>query len=492
MSYLMGIDLGTSSVKTLIMESDGTVLAVAQEGYDIVIPYTGYAEQDINLLWNATRLTIRNALKASKISSELIDGIGFSGQMHGLVLLDSENRPIRNAIIWADQRSKRQIEEIYNTIPMDEYRAITLNSLCTGFYICSLLWVREQEPELFKRINKAVLPKDYIRYKLCDELATDQTDASSTLVFDVAKRDWTWSVIDRLGLSRDIFPQCGISCDVAGYITKRAEQETGLQSGTPVVYGGGDQPMQSIGNSIITPGVFASNIGTASQISCAIDRPLFDAQYRTNTFCHVQDNLWTIMGASLSGGIALKWLRDNVLAGFSYKDFDRYATEVCPGSGGLLFLPYLGGERTPHNDPNAKGMFFGLTFKHDFRYMIRSVMEGVVFSLRDSLEIFKAMGIGVDKIVASGGGANSPIWMQMQADIFGKEIYTAQNHEQACIGAAISAGVGVGVYDSLEQACQKVVRMNEEVAVPNPKNMQIYNEDYEVYRALYAHNKDLF
>ena len=250
--------------------------------------------------------------------------------------------------------------------------------------------------------------------------------------------------------------------------------------------------MQSVGNGIIVPGVLVSNIGTASQISCAVSRPVFDGRYRTNTFCHLREDLWTIMGASLSGGIALRWLRDNVLEGFSYQDFDRFACEIPPGSKGLLFLPYLGGERTPHNDPHAKGMFFGLTFKHGYRHMIRSVMEGIVFSLRDSFEIFRSLQIGIDKIVASGGGARSSVWLQMQADIFDREIYTTQNKEQACIGAAIAAGVGTGIYESLEQACAKLIRFNGRVWAPDPRHVEIYKERFEVYRTLYKHNKDLF
>lgn len=492
MQALMGIDLGTSSCKTLIMQPDGEVLSIAQKGYDIESSEPGFAEQNIDVLCDAAFETVRAAIEKSGLSAENIAGVGFSGQMHGLVLLDKQNKPIRNAIIWADQRSGPQIDEIYNTIPKDEFREITLNSPSTGFYICSLLWVREHEPELFKKINKAVLPKDYIRYRLCKKLSTDESDASSTLIFDVANRQWAWSLIDKLGLDRNIFPTCGKTCDVAGEVDEEAEELTGLKKGTPIVFGGGDQPMQAVGNGIIAPGIFASNIGTASQISCAAHSPLHDKYYRTNTFCHAEEDLWTVMGASLCGGIALKWLRNKIFKGYSYDDFDKLAEEVPAGSNGLIFLPYLGGERTPYNDPDAKGMFYGLTFNHDCRHMIRSVMEGITYSLRTSLEIVESMGLKAEKIIASGGGASCDVWLQIQADIFGRDIYTSNVTEQACIGAAICAGVGVKDYSSLRAGCNEAVHLNSRVVHPNEQNKKLYDKYFEIFSSLYPNNKELF
>lgn len=492
MSSLMGIDLGTSSVKTLIMSASGKVLSLAQKGYDIESIEPGFAEQNIDTLCDAAFQTVQAAIKKERIIPDDIAGVGFSGQMHGLVLLDNDNKPIRNAIIWADQRSGAQIDEIYSIIPKDEFRKITLNSPSAGFYICSLLWVRAHEPETFKKIHKAVLPKDYIRYMLCGELATDQSDASSTLIFDVAKRQWAWQLIDKLGLDRNIFPDCGKTCDVAGYVSAKGERLSGLREGTPLIYGGGDQPMQAVGNGIIAPGIFSSNIGTASQISCAADRPLHDELYRTNTFCHAEEGLWTVMGASLCGGIALKWLRNKIFKGYSYDDFDKFAEQVPVGSDGLIFLPYLGGERTPYNDPDAKGMFYGLTFSHDYKYMIRSVMEGITYSLRSSLEIVESLGLKADKIIASGGGASGDVWLQIQADIFGRDIYTAKATEQACIGAAVCAGVGVKTYSSLKEGCSMAVRLNDRVVHPNAASTKIYDKYYTVFSSLYPQTKELF
>lgn len=492
MSYFMGIDLGTSSVKTLVMDETGNIISMAQKGYDIIKPYVEYAEQDIELLWEAAKATIKECLSKQTGISDQIQGIGLSGQMHGLVMLDSENKPVRNAIIWADQRSKSAIDEIYRLVPPEEYKSIALNSLSTGFFVSSLMWVKMNEPENYKKIHKAFLPKDYLRYKLCGELATDKSDASSAVIFDVKNRDWPWELIDRLGFDRSIFVDCHESYEIAGEVTEECERELGLKKGTRIVYGGGDSLMQAVGNAMITPGVLVANIGTASQVSCSINNPLFDREYRTNTFCHVKEDLWTIMGANLSGGVALKWLKNNILGISEYDQMTDLAETVPAGSEDLLFLPYLNGERTPYNDPNAKAIFLGLTLKHSKAHMIRSAMEGVVFALKNSIEIFNDLGIKFEKIIASGGGARDRLFLQIQADMFDKEIYTNVGNEQACIGAAITAAVGVGAYSSYEEACENVVKFNTHVVKPIRENVKVYEERFEKYRQIYLKNRDLF
>lgn len=492
MSYLMGIDLGTSSVKTAIMDLEGHVAGLGQENYDVMTPFSGYAEQDMELLWQATARTIKQAVEASQVNLTEIKGIGLSGQMHGLVLLDRQLKPLRPAIIWADQRSGKQIEDIYQIAGRDAFREITLNSLSTGFFICSLLWVRDNEPEIYSKIHKAVLPKDYIRYKLCGKLATDVTDASATLAFDTARRRWALNIIEKLGIDPGFLPEHGEAYRIAGETGEGCMEETGLCGNIPVAYGGGDSLMHSVGNGIIKPGIISANLGTAGQLSSAAGRPVYDRLYRTNTFCHAREDLWIIFGGHLNGGIVLKWLRDNYFPHLSYREFDRLAGEIPAGSEGALFLPYLSGERTPYLDPSAKGILYGMTLRHDSRHMIRAAMEGIVMSLRLSLEIFKELGLPIHRVVASGGGARSKLWLQMQADIFNTEIYTVAGSEEACTGAAITAGVGAGMYGSLDEACSAVVRYNPAYVAPQPENVKIYDEAFEKYKLLYLNNKNLF
>ena len=492
MSYLMGIDLGTSSVKAVIMDLEGNIVGFGQQGYDVCSPAPGWAEQDIEVLWTSAQTVIKQAVADAGVGTCDIKSIGLSGQMHGLVLLDKKMKPIRPAIIWADQRSKQQIDNIYGIIGEDEFKKTTLNSLSTGFFICSLNWVKDNEPENYGSIYKAVLPKDYIRYKLCGEIATDVTDAASTGIFDIAKRQWAGGFIEKIGINEALFPNHHESYREAGQITGECAKATGLCINTPVVYGGGDSLMHSVGNGIIKPGIISANIGTAGQLSSAADHPAYDKSYRTNTFCHVREDLWIIFGGHLNGGIVMKWLRDNYFPHLSYEDFSAVAEEVSAGSDGTLFLPYLTGERTPYHDPFAKGIFFGMTLTHNYKHMIRAAMEGVVMSMRLTIEIFKQLNIPMEHIVASGGGAKSSAWLQIQSDIFDAPIYTIEGKEEACRGAAITAGVGAGIYESFEKACERIVKFNNKITLPNKENVKVYNDDFEKYKLLYQNNKELF
>lgn len=491
MDCYMGIDVGTSSVKAMIMDVSGKTVGIGYSAYDIMKPYADYAEQSMEFLWEATKEAIRMALLQSSGAENEIKGIGLSGQMHGLVLLGEDGKPIRNAIIWADQRSQDAIEDIYSCIPREEYGETTLNSVSTGFFVSSLLWVRKHEPELYKKVCKAILPKDYIRYRLCGELATDKSDASATLIFDVKRRDWAHSFIKKLGIRESLFVPSLESYEIAGEVTKFAQEETGIIACTPVVCGGGDTLMQAVGNGIIAPGILASNIGTASQLTCAVESPVYDGQFRTNTFCHVKEGLWSVVGANLSGGVSLKWLMKNILKMENYDEMTNLAAKVSAGSEGLLFLPYLSGERTPYQDPNAKGIYLGLTLTHSREHLIRSTMEGVVFALKNSLEIFEGMDIRFHKIIASGGGARSRLFMQIQADMFGEEIYTGMSNEQACLGAIITAAVGTGGFRDFGEACNALVKLKEEYIIPDPENQKIYQERFRAFKQLYKKNKEL-
>lgn len=492
MHYYMGIDLGTSSVKSLLMKENGEILGTAQEGYDIIKPEQQYAQQDMNLLWQATCKTIQRLLGNYPEARDSIKGIGYSGQMHGLVMLDKNGTLLGDAIIWADQRSGEEIRDIYSVIPEEEYKQTSLNSVSTGFLISSLMWVKKHEPKTYANISKVMLPKDYLRYKMCQELGTDVSDASGTAIFDTKNRQWAWKFIDRLGLEREFFLPCHEAYEIAGEVTPAGEKETGLRAGTKLVYGGGDTFMQAVGNDIVSPGTLSSNIGTASQLSCSLSEPLYDQKYRTNTFCHIREDRWLLMGANLSGGVALKWLMNNILDMQSYDDMTALAETSPVGSGGLLFLPYLSGERTPYNDPDARGIYMGLTLKHTKADLIRSTMEGIIFGLKNSLEIFQDMGVEYQRILASGGGARGLLFRQIQADMFGREIYTSTGKEQACVGAAITAAVGTKGYSSYEEACSKIIRLSEDVVIPNTENQKIYEERYQVYKELYPRNKELF
>lgn len=492
MAYFMGIDLGTSSVKALITDERGSALGFGQRGYDIRKPRMNYAEQDMERLWDCTVSAIRGALASCPDGAERIAGIGFSGQMHGLVPADRDGRPVRDAVIWADQRSGEEIEDIYRAIPREEYQSVTLNALSTGFLIPSLLWVKKREPENFKRIDKVLLPKDYIRSRMCGRFGTDATDASGTAVFDTKGRQWAWDFIRRLGLPAELFPECHEAYEIAGEVTAACAEQTGLKKGTPVVYGGGDTPMQALGNGMTGPGYLVSNIGTASQISSVMGEAVHDKAYRTNTFCHVCGNTWMLSGANLSGGVALKWLMREILQMESYDAMTALAGQVPPGSDGLLFFPCLCGERTPYNDPGARGVYLGLTLGHTRGHLIRSAMEGIVFELKNSLSIFDELGVRYDRIIASGGGAGSRLFLELQADIFGREIYTNAGREQACMGAALTAAVGTGAFPDFARACESMVHYREEAAEPNMEHHKIYMERFEVYKRIYEQNRELF
>jgi len=492
MAHLMGIDLGTSSIKVMICCEDGKCKAISSYAYPINMPFEGIAEQDPEAWWEACVVSVRQALQKSEIDSIDIKCIGLSGQMHGMVLLDENNYVIRPAIIHCDLRSKAQVDSIYNAFGFEGLGRMTLNPIFTGFQIASLLWVKENEPDYYAKISKVILPKDYLRFKLTGNIGTDATDASGTLAYDNANRKWSYEMIEKVGLSKDFYPQCFEPYEIAGEITGSVESETGLRRGTPVVFGGADQPMQALGNGIIHPGDATCTIGTGGQILTPIAKPVMNPNLNTHVFCNVLPGSWYAMGAILSAGASLNWLRDNVLGIKDFKTLDKKAEMLPACSDGLIFLPYLMGERTPHLNPYARGAFFGLRLNHDYADLYRAVMEGVVFALRDSLEIFKVLSIQFDRIFASGGGAGSSLWKQIQADVFDRNIYTTNNHEQACTGALIVAGVGIGLYRSIEEACRIHVKVNDLVVEPIRKNVQIYEHYYGIYKQIYRNNFTLF
>ncbi len=491
-NYLLGIDVGTSGIKALLTSPEGRTIALEQQAYEPDILPDGGAEQDPKVWWSAAVSVLRRIADAHPDKMRDVAGIGLGGQMHGLVALSGMGEPVYPAIIWMDARSGAQVRRIYETLGEERVHGITLNRVCPGFALPSLLWLRDSKPEAFARIRYIMQPKDYIRYRLTGRIATDASDASSTMAFDTVKRQWWWELIDAVDIDRGLFPACLESDEAAGEVTAQAAAETGLAKGTPVVYGGGDQPVQNIGNGAVKEGVVCSSIGTSGQIAMFSQTPLRDPKYRVHTFCHAIKRGWSVFGASLSAGQCLKWLNNQVLSNPGYAALDDMANEIEPGSGGVVFLPYLNGERTPHFDSNARGLFIGLSLAHDRRHMARAVMEGVVFSLKDSLSLFAELGYQPEQIIAAGGGARSPLWLQIQADIFGVPVRVVKTVEQVCLGAAMLAGVGSGLFDTYEQATSAMVRYGDTVYEPDAKNAAVYGDAYRRYRVLYGANKELF
>lgn len=493
MAYFMGIDVGTSSVKALIMDGEGTEIGSASRKYDVLKPQMNYAEQDPEEIWEAVKGTLLELSKRYPKETEKLKGISYSGQMHGLVLVDAFGKPVCNMIIWQDHRSVDQREKIYSLVPFEEFNRVTLNQLSPGYLVMSLMWVKEHAKEIYDRSALFLLPKDYIRYRMCGTLGTDMSDASATVIFDTAKKCWPWEVVERLGLRKELFPECHESTETAGTVTKACAKECGLPAGVPVLYGGGDTLMHEIGTGMIDEGrPWVSNIGTACQVTCVMKRPVYDEQFRTNTFCCVKEDLWMLMAVGMCGGSAMKWMQ-GILGVSAFEELNRMAEQVRPGSDGVVFLPYLSGTRCPENDPLSKGIYFGLSLDHGREHLVRSTMEGVVYSLRSDLDLLETLtGKKPETMIASGGGARGRLFLQMQADIFQKPIYTTESAEQSCLGAAMTAAVGTGHFSSFEEACGKAVRFRDEVVEPITENSRRYEEYYQVYRNLYGCNKELF
>lgn len=491
MRTILGIDLGTSSVKAMLFDAEQGVIAVRAEEYGVDIAHPGWAQQSPALWWESLVRVLRWLESHYREAYRSVCAVGYSGQMHGMVLTDAKGQPVRPAVIWLDQRADRQLEEIGAGLSEEDMGNVFCNRVSSGFAFPSLLWVREQEPEIFARAAHFLSPKDYIRYKMTGEIGAEVVDASSTTLFATGERDWAWEVIDRFHLPPQMFPKVHESADIAGTVTAQCEAQTGLPAGIPVIYGSGDQPAQSIGNGVIGPGRIISNIGTGGQISAFSSRPAYDKKLRTNTFCHAIRNAWTIFGATLCSGMSLSWAKNKVFRVGSYEEINAAVAAVSPGADGLIYLPYLSGERTPHMNPDARGVFFGMTLGQEQGHFLRAVMEGVTYSLRDCLGILQELGIDAPEIIASGGATASPQWMQMQADILGKPVRVSRVKEQACLGSCLLAAVGTGVLPSLEEACGRFAVMDERVYLPDAANADVYREGYDTYRRLYERLWDL-
>jgi xylulokinase len=501
MSFLLGLDIGTSGVKALIMDEKAEKITTSTVEYPLKTPKVNWAEQEPTDWWNGTVEAIKQVINKSSVDPKGIKGIGLSGQMHGLVALDKEYKVLRPAILWCDQRTGKQCQYITEKIGAERLIDLVSNPALTGFTAGKLIWVRENEPEIYEKIYKILLPKDYIRFRLTGEFATEVSDASGTLFLDVKKRKWSDELLDELDIDKDILPECFESSVVSGKVNTKASKETGLMEGTPVVGGGGDQAAQAVGTGIIKEGVISSTIGTSGVVFAASDEHHLDPGHTLHTFCHAVKGKWHLMGVMLSAGGSLRWLRDTLFedlkAEAEKKGVDTYvlmeekASDVPVGSEGLIFLPYLTGERAPYADPNARGVFFGLSLRHTDGHFVRSVLEGVAFGLRDSLEVIKSLDISVKEIRNSGGGAKSPFWRQIQADINGSPMTTINVTDGGALGVALLAGEGTGVYSSLEDACDAIIKVKSSTD-PDKDNVEKYNDYYNIYRSLYPALKDRF
>ena len=502
MSLLLGIDIGTTGTRAVLIAEDGRVVSAATaEHAPMSTPRPGWAEQDPEDWWCASVQAVRRVLRETGFSGADVRGVGLSGQMHGVVLLDTRAEVLRPSIIWCDQRSQVQCNFITERVGRENLIELTCNPALTGFSAPKLLWIREHEPGLFSRARKFLLPKDYIRFRLTGEYATEVSDASGTLLFDVRNRRWSGEMLSLLDIDRDLLPPCYESPVVSGRVSARAAEETGLLPGTSVVGGGGDQAAGGIGNGIVEPGIVSSTIGTSGVVFAFADRPVLDPMGRVHAFCHAVPGKCHVMGVTQGAGLSLRWFRDNfaaqeVDAGAQlgrdpYDLLMEEASKAVAGCEGLLYLPYLMGERTPHLDPNARGVFFGLTGRHNRAHVIRAILEGVAYSLRDSLEILSEMQVPVVQVRASGGGAKSALWRQIQADVFGSEIVTTSATEGPAYGAALLAGVGTGVWPSVEVACGSCILVAQTME-PIQGNVEVYNEYYDIYRRLYPALKESF
>jgi xylulokinase len=488
----LGIDVGTTGAKAVLVDVQGRVLASATHDYPLLVPRPGWTEQEPHAWWEATVRSIRDVLRAQDVE---VDGVGLTGQMHGLVALDARGEVLRPAILWNDQRTAEEAAWVTEQVGPERVLQLTCNPVLTGFTAPKIVWVRRHEPEVYSRITHVLLPKDYVRYRLVGALATDVADASGTSLFDVRGRRWSDEILAALEIPRSWLPDVFESPEVVGQVSKEAAGLVGLRAGVPVVAGAGDQAAQAVGTGIVRSGLASVTIGTSGVVFAHLDAVQVDPLGRTHTFCHAVPGKWHVMGVMLAAGGSLRWLRDGLaVADWHLPGVDPYdrmteeAAEVPAGSEGLLFLPYLSGERTPHADPFARGAFVGLTLRHRRAHLVRSVLEGVALGLRDSLEILRAMGLAPTQVRASGGGARSALWRQILADVFGTELVTVDVTEGAAYGAALLAGVGVGAFPSVEAACDRVVRIADH-ARPGPSRER-YEELYRVYVELYPRLQD--
>jgi len=484
MAYYIGIDSSTTATKALIMDGQGKVIGMFSSEYPYETPQPLWSQQEPALWWKATKESIKGVIAKSAINPDQIKGIGLTGQMHGLVLLDEHKKVLRPAILWNDQRTGAQCDTIRSKIGRKKLIRITGNDALTGFTAPKILWVQDEEPELWNKARHILLPKDYVRYKLTGILASDRAGGSGTILFDLAKRDWSLEILAALDIPADYLPPTYEGTDETGTITNAVAAELGLPKGTPVFGGGGDQAASAVGTGAVQAGVVSLSLGTSGVVFATTDGPAIEPEGRLHAFCHSVPGKWHLMGVMLSAAGSLRWHRDTFKPDLDWDTLLEPVTEIKPGSEGLFFLPYLTGERTPYPDPLARGAFVGLTVRHSFPHLTRAVLEGVSFGLRDSFELMKSSGLeNITQVRVTGGGARSPIWRQILANVFNAEIVTVNTTEGAAYGAALLAATGAGEFDSVEAACGATIKVTG--STKPGKDAALYDEIYPIYRDLY-------
>jgi len=495
MKYYLGIDLGTSSVKVVVLDEESSIIAIERKEYPILVPFPGFAEQSTDEWWNSVCICTQNLIRKNLFDKYQIVSIGLSGQMHGLVALNSKGKPLRNAIIWLDRRSTEICNQWASIGYNEEFHNITGLTITTGYLASSLAWVKKNEPDIYKNIYKIVLPKDYIRYKLTETISTERSDASGTYLFDIINSDWSDQIIKELGFKYSILPKIQKTLEIAGYVTKTAAQQTGLPQGIPVATGGSDQAMAAISLGVKQPGIVAVGINTGGTVITTIEKPIFDP--RLHTLCHAYPNKWLLMGATLSAGIAVSWFWKQVITQSqsmvsdkrtNIEELSDWASKILSGSEGLFFIPYLTGERTPHMNPNAKGGFIGLTLSHSVNHMVRSIMEGIAYSMCDSLDIYREMGLLVDELIGYGGGSNSALWCQIICDVFNVPLKKYSYSENSAIGAAITGAIAIQEYSDYLNSNNKIIANY----YPIQKNVFIYEKARNTFKKIYKQLVDIF
>ncbi|HUG95551.1 MAG TPA: xylulokinase [Pleomorphomonadaceae bacterium] len=491
MSHVLGIDVSTTATKAVLVDESGAVRGIGQAEYGFSTPHPLWSEQDPRAWWDAAVAAIQSVLGATGVTADEVSAVGLTGQMHGAVLLGADDRVLRPAILWNDQRTAAECEAIRGAVGRERLIEITGNDALAGFTAPKLLWVRTHEPEVWDRVAHLLLPKDYVRLHLTGSHATDKADGAGTLLFDLAARDWSSEVLTALDIPPGWMPVAHEGPEVTGGISAEAAGATGLRAGTPVVAGGGDQAANAVGVGAIAPGTMALSLGTSGVVFAATDRPVREKAGRVHAFCHAVPGRWHMMSVMLSAAGSLRWVRDALAPGVPYGELIDEASGVPPGSEGLWFLPYLSGERSPHPDPLARGAYVGLTLAHRRAHLVRAVLEGVAYGLRDGLNLMLEAGVPTpEQMRASGGGTASHLWLQILADVLGAEIATVDTAEGAAYGAAVLAAVGAGWHPRVEDVCARWVTTTP-AATPGP-DAAAYAEGHHVYRDLYPALAPLF
>jgi xylulokinase len=484
-TYFLGIDTSTTGSKALLIDEKGAVVATAASPHTLQTPKPLWSEEDPLEWWQAVSAAIRAVLKQSGLNAESIAAVGLTGQMHGLVLLDEAGQVLRPAILWNDQRTQSQCDQIHRRIGREKFIQITGNVALTGFTAPKILWVQENEPQVYARTRHVLLPKDYIRYMLTGDYAMDKADGSGTVLFDLKQRTWSSEVLAALGIPASWMPPTFEGPQFTGRVTPAAAAATGLKAGTPVAAGGGDQAAGAVGVGAVEPGVVGLAVGTSGVVFATTPSALIEPEGRLHAFCHAVPGMWHFMGVMLSAAGSLQWYRDTLAPGLSFDDLLREAESVPAGSEGLQFLPYLSGERTPYPDPLARGAWVGLTLRHGRGHLTRALLEGVSFGLKDSFTLIQNAGLGgIRQVRASGGGTKGALWRQILASVLDAELVTVNTTEGAAFGAALLAGVGAGAWTDVPAACNSSIKITGSTP-PDPAQVQVYRKTYPLYRDLY-------